>query len=292
MFGALDREGRIDLPRMQLVRELSKGLILTFHRAFDMCSDPQDIAMEQIISLGCDRLLTSGGPDSSVLRNMDELKAIAAQAGSRIIVVAAAGITPDNVQAVIRGSGVRAVHAGSSVTVKTTVHRGSALDGGVNNRYGSGNDSVSGSGDGSGTVQAASVTAAAAERDSHTTMDPKSFQHAARAVRQDSFGESSFVNVAVGGKMKGAPAIGRVNNVCFEGAVGLEATEQYREVGCFSSRSTESKVQCLDELSSWDCVDQEQVAKLVHLANNLKEEHGKLFTSDSPTLLDSAYVHI
>lgn len=104
---------------MKLVRELSKGLLLTFHRAFDVCSEPHHIVLEQIIALGCDRLLTSGGAQSNVLLNLPALAAVQHQAAGRIEIVAAAGVCAENVEKIIRGTGVRAVHAGSSVTAKT-----------------------------------------------------------------------------------------------------------------------------------------------------------------------------
>lgn len=120
VFGALDSDGKIDKSRVKLVRQLSKGMLLTFHRAFDVCTEDQDVALETIIALGCDRLLTSAGPQNDVSRNLDALASLQKQANGRIVVVAAAGITADSVQSVIHRSGVRAVHAGSSVTSKVT----------------------------------------------------------------------------------------------------------------------------------------------------------------------------
>lgn len=126
---------------MRHIRELttSLGLALTFHRAFDLvCSischrdqkrdeispynnDDNLIlcpSLEQVISLNCDRLLTSGGDDSNVLNNVKTLRRIVTLAGNRIKVIAAAGITADNVADLIVSTGVGAVHAGSSVTCR------------------------------------------------------------------------------------------------------------------------------------------------------------------------------
>lgn len=120
VFGALGTDGKIDQARMKLVRQLCTGMILTFHRAFDVCEMPQSEALEQVIALKCDRLLTSAGPQSNVLQNLEALALLQRQAGDRITVVAAAGITPESVYSVITGSNVRAVHAGSSVTAIVT----------------------------------------------------------------------------------------------------------------------------------------------------------------------------
>lgn len=58
VVGVLDKYGYIDRPRLEVLRELSKGLLLTFHRAYDVCQSPGE-ALETIISVGCDRLLVS-----------------------------------------------------------------------------------------------------------------------------------------------------------------------------------------------------------------------------------------
>ena len=120
MFGALDSRGKIDKSRMKLVRNLSSGMILTFHRAFDVSTEDPEASLEEIIALGCDRLLTSAGPHSDVVHNLATLATLHKQAKGRIMIVAAAGITAQTVRRVIQGAGVRAVHAGSSVTQKVT----------------------------------------------------------------------------------------------------------------------------------------------------------------------------
>ena len=59
VFGCLTANGEIDVPVMEQLMEASEGLSVTFHRAFDVCRDASK-ALEQIINLGCDRILTSG----------------------------------------------------------------------------------------------------------------------------------------------------------------------------------------------------------------------------------------
>ena len=59
VFGCLTADGEVDLTSMQILMEASKGLSVTFHRAFDVCRNPQK-ALEEIIELGCNRILTSG----------------------------------------------------------------------------------------------------------------------------------------------------------------------------------------------------------------------------------------
>lgn len=51
VFGCLTANGEIDLPVMQELMKASQGLSVTFHRAFDICRDPEK-ALEQIIERG------------------------------------------------------------------------------------------------------------------------------------------------------------------------------------------------------------------------------------------------
>ena len=59
VFGCLTPEGELDKPAMQRLMEASKGLSVTFHRAFDYVKSPRE-ALEELIGMGVNRVLTSG----------------------------------------------------------------------------------------------------------------------------------------------------------------------------------------------------------------------------------------
>ena len=59
VIGCLHEDGTIDMEANRRLVEKAKGMSLTFHRAFDRCRDPFE-ALEQLIDLGFDRILTSG----------------------------------------------------------------------------------------------------------------------------------------------------------------------------------------------------------------------------------------
>ncbi|MDE7459520.1 MAG: copper homeostasis protein CutC, partial [Paramuribaculum sp.] len=58
VIGALTPDGDIDLPSCRRMIEAAGEMSVTFHRAFDLCRNPEE-ALDTIIELGCDRLLTS-----------------------------------------------------------------------------------------------------------------------------------------------------------------------------------------------------------------------------------------
>lgn len=97
VVGALDSAGDIDLAACRLlVREAgSLGLGLTFHRAFDCCRDPF-LALEQIIELGFDRILTSG-QQPSAMEGAPLIRELIQKAGGRIAIMPGAGVTPSNI---------------------------------------------------------------------------------------------------------------------------------------------------------------------------------------------------
>src|SRR5690606_3507204 len=65
VIGILKADGTIDSERCSELIALAKPLPVTFHRAFDMSCDLFQ-ALEDIIALGCERILTSGGKASAI----------------------------------------------------------------------------------------------------------------------------------------------------------------------------------------------------------------------------------
>jgi copper homeostasis protein len=108
VFGALTRDGQIDLPLMTELIALSRPMVVGFHRAFDQLAD-QQAGLEQLVALGVTVVLTSGGP-ARALDGADQLRRMVEQAAGRIDILAGGGVTPDNVAAVLAQSGVRHVH--------------------------------------------------------------------------------------------------------------------------------------------------------------------------------------
>lgn len=109
VIGALTAAGRIDEPAMRGLLAAARPLTVTFHRAFDDAAD-QPAALEVLVRLGVDRVLTSGGA-STALEGADRLRQLVDAAAGRIVIMAGGGIRPANVAQVVRSSGVREVHA-------------------------------------------------------------------------------------------------------------------------------------------------------------------------------------
>ncbi len=117
VIGCLTSEGEIDKPRTQELIELARPMNVTFHRAFDMCRDPQK-GLEDLVALGVNRVLTSG-QESTCLEGLELLAALQKQAGGRIIVMPGGGITPRNIQKIVAGTGVTEIHLSARSSVES-----------------------------------------------------------------------------------------------------------------------------------------------------------------------------
>ncbi|XP_066276884.1 copper homeostasis protein cutC homolog [Branchiostoma lanceolatum] len=126
VLGALTEDGNIDKDFCSQLIGLARPLPVTFHRAFDMVEDPSQ-ALEDVISLGCERLLTSGC-DSTVLEGLPTLKKLTKQARERIIIVPGGGINERNLPRVLEGTGAREFHcSASSFKQSGMVYRNTAV---------------------------------------------------------------------------------------------------------------------------------------------------------------------
>ena len=95
VIGALPAEGNIDIEACRRMKAVAQGMSVTFHRAFDVCSDCER-ALEDIISLGCDRLLTSG-MEQDAEQGVKHIAELVEQAAGRIIIMPGAGIRTNNI---------------------------------------------------------------------------------------------------------------------------------------------------------------------------------------------------
>ena len=93
--GILNLDNSIDLNRTKELVELSKPLEFTFHRAFDMVTDPLK-ELEKLIQLGVDRILTSGQKQKAV-KGIELLKELKKNAKDKIIIMPGSGINKSNI---------------------------------------------------------------------------------------------------------------------------------------------------------------------------------------------------
>ncbi len=108
VFGCLTKEGDVDIPLCQRLMEVSQGMSVTFHRAFDRTRNPQQ-ALEDIIALGCNRILTSG-QEPKAEAGIGMLRQLNSQARGRIILLAGSGVDESNIARIHRETGICEFH--------------------------------------------------------------------------------------------------------------------------------------------------------------------------------------
>lgn len=108
VFGCLTKEGDIDISLMRKLIDAAKPLSVTCHRAFDVCRDPF-AALEQLIELGCDRILTSG-QQSDAVKGISLIAQLVKQAGDRIIIMPGCGVREDNIARIEQETGAKEFH--------------------------------------------------------------------------------------------------------------------------------------------------------------------------------------
>jgi len=109
VVGALTDEYDLDI---ELTKRLVDGGPATFHRAFDQVREPRR-ALEELITLGVDRILTSGQRPTA-LEGAPLIATLVEQAGERIAIMAGGGVDPDNAAAIVARTGVPELHFSGS----------------------------------------------------------------------------------------------------------------------------------------------------------------------------------
>ena len=108
VIGLLTAAGEVDTARTSKLISLARPLSVTFHRAFDMTRAPFE-ALETLIGLGVDRVLTSG-QEATVLEGLSLVGELVRFAGSRIVVMPGGGITSRNVERIVAAAKPKEIH--------------------------------------------------------------------------------------------------------------------------------------------------------------------------------------
>jgi copper homeostasis protein len=110
VFGVLREGGGVDVERCAALVAVARaaGREAVFHRAFDVVPDPF-AALETLIALGVTRILTSGR-EPTALAGAGLIRQLVERAAGRIDILPGGGIREANVAAVLRETGLRAVH--------------------------------------------------------------------------------------------------------------------------------------------------------------------------------------
>ena len=112
VFGCLKADGTIDVEKNRYLLECARGMSVTYHRAFDRTCDAQQ-ALETVIDLGFDRILTSGQQPRAI-QGVDLLQRLNRQAAGRIILMAGSGVTEDNIRDIRQATGLNSISRGAS----------------------------------------------------------------------------------------------------------------------------------------------------------------------------------
>lgn len=115
--GMLNTDGTVDTCRMKEIVEMASPMQVTFHRAFDLTRDPFE-ALEEIIVLGCQRILTSGQAFNA-LEGAALISLLTEKAGNRIIIMPGGGINATNLPELFTKTHAMEFHLSASVPVNS-----------------------------------------------------------------------------------------------------------------------------------------------------------------------------
>lgn len=115
VIGMLHADGKVEKDRCEQLVALAYPMGVTFHRAFDRTNDPFQ-ALEEIIEIGCERILTSGqkptAPEATQL-----IQQLVQKADHRIIIMPGSGVRAENIIAIAAQTGAEEFHTSARILV-------------------------------------------------------------------------------------------------------------------------------------------------------------------------------
>ena len=117
VFGILNSNGSVDTHRCKMLTNLAKPMSVTFHRAFDRTSNSLK-AIEDIISCGFDRILTSGLKPTAI-EGVNFIADLIKNANGRIIIMPGGGIRKENVTQIKQITGAVEFHTSARTVLQS-----------------------------------------------------------------------------------------------------------------------------------------------------------------------------
>ncbi|MBS1600534.1 MAG: copper homeostasis protein CutC [Bacteroidetes bacterium] len=117
VIGILHANGTIDKEKCSRLVESAYPLGVTFHRAFDWSVNPFE-ALEDIIDIGCERILTSGQQPRAI-QGAPLIADLIKQAADRIVIMPGSGIRASNIADLARETGAVEFHSSARINRKT-----------------------------------------------------------------------------------------------------------------------------------------------------------------------------
>lgn len=138
VIGILNADGSVDKERCAALIQVAYPMGVTFHRAFDRTKKPlltspvgRDLessetsfyfqALEDIIEIGCERILTSGLVPNA-LDGAETLAALIKQADERIIIMPGSGVRSDNIIELAQKTGAVEFHTSARINVDSKMN--------------------------------------------------------------------------------------------------------------------------------------------------------------------------
>lgn len=117
VLGASLPDGRLDLAVLRRLVAAAEGMELVLHRCIDLVPD-MGVALEEAVSLGFHRILTSGG-EKTAEAGTGQIAALVARAAGRITVMPGSGVNVGNAK-MLKGLGIAEIHASCSASRAAT----------------------------------------------------------------------------------------------------------------------------------------------------------------------------
>jgi len=123
--GALLANAEIDECFTKELVQAAHPMQVTFHRAFDLCPNP-DKALNVLLKCRVHRVLTSGG-EKSCVEGLQTIKRLLEKAAGKIIIMPGGGINPGNIYEILALDGISEIHLSGKRLVQSKMNQNSGI---------------------------------------------------------------------------------------------------------------------------------------------------------------------